>query len=254
MDKLLYVKNIIKYYANNGVKTKALDQISFEVDEGEFICIMGPSGSGKTTLLNCLSAIDTISSGHILLNGREISDISDRDMAAFWREHLGFIFQDFNLLDTLTLEENIALPLVIKKEAANKINVQIQLLADELGLSDSMKKFPYQVSGGQRQRCAFARAVIDRPDLIMADEPTGALDSISANILLNKMLKFNEELHTTIFMVTHDAFSASFSKRILFLKDGKIFCEIFKKEKSQSIFYSEILHVLSNMGDVSYVE
>ena len=174
MDKLLYVKNIIKYYANNGVKTKALDQISFEVDEGEFICIMGPSGSGKTTLLNCLSAIDTISSGHILLNGREISDISDRDMAAFWREHLGFIFQDFNLLDTLTLEENIALPLVIKKEAANKINVQIQLLADELGLSDSMKKFPYQVSGGQRQRCAFARAVINRPDLIMADEPTGA--------------------------------------------------------------------------------
>ena len=219
MDKLLYVKNIIKYYANNGVKTKALDQISFEVDEGEFICIMGPSGSGKTTLLNCLSAIDTISSGHILLNGREISDISDRDMAAFWREHLGFIFQDFNLLDTLTLEENIALPLVIKKEAANKINVQIQLLADELGLSDSMKKFPYQVSGGQRQRCAFARAVINRPDLIMADEPTGALDSISANILLNKMLKFNEELHTTIFMVTHDAFSASFSKRILFLKE-----------------------------------
>lgn len=167
-------------------------------------------------MLNCLSAIDTISSGHILLNGREISDISDRDMAAFWREHLGFIFQDFNLLDTLTLEENIALPLVIKKEAANKINVQIQLLADELGLSDSMKKFPYQVSGGQRQRCAFARAVINRPDLIMADEPTGALDSISANILLNKMLKFNEELHTTIFMVTHDAFSASFQSGYYF--------------------------------------
>ena len=187
--------------------------------------------------------------GRVKIDAHGIENLPEKDGFIMFPNHQG-------LFDVLVFLESCPRPFafVIKKEAANKINVQIQLLADELGLSDSMKKFPYQVSGGQRQRCAFARAVINRPDLIMADEPTGALDSISANILLNKMLKFNEELHTTIFMVTHDAFSASFSKRILFLKDGKIFCEIFKKEKSQSIFYSEILHVLSNMGDVSYVE
>lgn len=247
-EPLLHVEHIEKYYGNPGTVTKALNQVSFDVQAGEFISIMGASGSGKTTLLNCISTIDTVSSGHILLDGQDITTISEKDIASFRRDCLGFVFQDFNLLDTLTLEENIALPLTISETPPKEIDQRVLQIADKLLISDILKKFPTQVSGGQKQRCAFARAVICNPKLIMADEPTGALDSNSSRVLLEVMSKFNQEIGSTILMVTHDAFSASYADRILFLKDGRIFNEIFKGEKTRSTFYHEILDVLSLLG------
>ncbi|MDE6220246.1 MAG: ABC transporter ATP-binding protein [Lachnospiraceae bacterium] len=247
-ESLLRVKYVEKYYENSAIVTKVLDQISFDVQSGEYISIMGASGSGKTTLLNCISTIDTVSAGHILINGTDVTSMDDSSLADFRRDHLGFVFQDFNLLDTLTLEENIALPLTVRKVVPNEIDACVLSIAERLGLGEVLKKFPYEVSGGQKQRCAFARAVICKPDLIMADEPTGSLDSNSARILLEVMSKFNQELHTTILMVTHDVFSASFSDRILFLKDGKIFNEILKGEKTRNQFYCEILDILSALG------
>ncbi len=247
-EPLLHVENIEKYYGNPGAVTKALDQVSFDIQTGEFISIMGASGSGKTTLLNCISTIDTVSSGHILLDGKDITTIAGNDIAAFRRDYLGFVFQDFNLLDTLTLEENIALPLAISETPPKEIDERVRQIADKLHISDTLKKFPTQVSGGQKQRCAFARAVICDPKLIMADEPTGALDSNSSRVLLEIMSNFNREMGATILMVTHDAFCASYAERILFLKDGRIFNEILKGEKNRSIFYHEILDVLSLLG------
>lgn len=247
-NPLLHVENIEKYYGNLGAVTKALNQVSFDVQTGEFISIMGASGSGKTTLLNCISTIDTVSSGHILLDGKDITTIAERDIADFRRDYLGFVFQDFNLLDTLTLEENIALPLTISEVPSQKIDERVRQIADQLQISEALKKFPTQVSGGQKQRCAFARALIGNPKLIMADEPTGSLDSNSSRVLLEIMSKLNAELGTTILMVTHDAFSASYAGRILFLKDGRVFNEIFKGEKTRSTFYHEILDVLSLLG------
>lgn len=245
---LLCVENIEKYYGNQGSVTKALNQVSFFVQRGEFVSIMGASGSGKTTLLNCIATIDTVSAGHILLDGKDITTINEDDLAAFRRDNLGFVFQDFNLLDTLTLEENIALPLTIRKVPPKEIAEQVYNAAEQLQINGILKKFPFQVSGGQKQRCAFARAVICSPKLIMADEPTGALDSNSSGILLEIMSALNKETNTTILMVTHDAFCASYADRILFLKDGKIFNEIIKGEKTQSMFYHEILDVLSLLG------
>ncbi|MDE5696508.1 MAG: ABC transporter ATP-binding protein [Lachnospiraceae bacterium] len=247
-EPLLRVRCVEKYYENSAIVTKVLDQISFDVQSGEYISIMGASGSGKTTLLNCISTIDIVSAGHILINGTDVTAMDDNSLADFRRDHLGFVFQDFNLLDTLTLEENIALPLTVRKVVPNEIDARVFSIADRLALGEVLKKFPYEVSGGQKQRCAFARAVICKPDLIMADEPTGSLDSDSARILLEVMSKFNQELHTTILMVTHDVFSASFSDRILFLKDGKIFNEILKGEKKRNQFYCEILDILSALG------
>ena len=247
-EPLLHVEHIEKYYGNPGTVTKALNQVSFDVQAGEFISIMGASGSGKTTLLNCISTIDTVSSGHILLDGQDITTITEKDIASFRRDCLGFVFQDFNLLDTLTLEENIALPLTISETPPKEIDQRVHQIADKLLIGDILKKFPTQVSGGQKQRCAFARAVICNPKLIMADEPTGALDSNSSRILLEVMTKFNQEIGSTILMVTHDAFSASYADRILFLKDGRIFNEILKGEKTRSTFYHEILDVLSLLG------
>lgn len=245
---LLCVENIEKYYGNQGSVTKALNQVSFFVQRGEFVSIMGASGSGKTTLLNCIATIDTVSAGHILLDGKDITTINEDDLAAFRRDNLGFVFQDFNLLDTLTLEENIALPLTIRKVPPQEIAEQVYNAAEQLQINSILKKFPFQVSGGQKQRCAFARAVICSPKLIMADEPTGALDSNSSGILLEIMSALNKETNATILMVTHDAFCASYADRILFLKDGKIFNEIIKGEKTQSMFYHEILDVLSLLG------
>ncbi len=245
---LLCVENIEKYYGNQGSVTKALNQVSFFVQRGEFVSIMGASGSGKTTLLNCIATIDTVSAGHILLDGKDITTINEDDLAAFRRDNLGFVFQDFNLLDTLTLEENIALPLTIRKVPSKDIAKQVYNTAKQLQINDILKKFPCQVSGGQKQRCAFARAVICSPKLIMADEPTGALDSNSSGILLEIMSALNKDTNATILMVTHDAFCASYADRILFLKDGKIFNEIIKGEKTQSMFYHEILDVLSLLG------
>ena len=247
-EPLLHVENIEKYYGNPGAVTKALDQVSFDVQAEEFISIMGASGSGKTTLLNCISTIDTVSSGRILLDGQDITTITEKNIADFRRNCLGFVFQDFNLLDTLTLEENIALPLTISETSPKEIDQRVHRIADQLHISDTLKKFPTQVLGCQKQRCAIARAVICSPKLIMADEPTGALDSNSSRVLLEVMSNFNREMGATILMVTHDSFCASYGSRILFLKDGRIFNQILKGEKTRSTFYHEILDVLSLLG------
>lgn len=248
METLLKVDQIQKYYGNKDNITKAIDGISFEVEEGEFIGIMGASGSGKTTLLNCISTIDNVSSGHIYLNKHDITEIKEKDIAKFRRENLGFIFQDFNLLDTLTIEENIALILTINKIPEKEIDKKTIEIAKKLGIEDILNKYPYQVSGGQKQRCASARAIVNSPKIILADEPTGALDSKSARQLLEIMEDMNKKMNATILMVTHDPLSASYCSKILFLKDGKIFNRIERGEKERKQFYNEILDVLALLG------
>ena len=248
MENLLVVDSIQKYYGSKENITKAINDISFSVNSGEFIGIMGASGSGKTTLLNCISTIDNVSSGHIYLENKDITKIKEEDIAKFRRENLGFIFQDFNLLDTLTVEENIALILTINKVLQKDIDNKVFELALKLGIDDILNKYPYQISGGQRQRCAVARAIINNPKLILADEPTGALDSKSARQLLDILKEMNEKLKVTILMVTHDPFCASYCNKILFLKDGRIFNKIEKGDKTQKEFYNNILDVLSLLG------
>ena len=225
---ILSVQHIEKYYGNNGNITKAVDDISFNVNKGEYIGIMGASGSGKTTLLNCVSTIDSVTAGHILIQDRDITELRSRQLSQFRREQLGFIFQDFNLLDTLTAYENIALALTILKVPTATIDKRVRSVAKRLQITDILEKYPYQISGGQKQRVASARAIITKPALILADEPTGALDSKSARMLLEAFDTLNEQLHATILMVTHDAFTASYCKRILFIKDGKIFNELIR--------------------------
>lgn len=249
MEHILKLEQVKKYYGGNTNHiTKAVDGISMYVDPGEIVAIMGASGSGKTTLLNCISTIDTVTSGHIFVNHQDITQIRDKDFADFRRENLGFIFQDFNLLDTLTIEENISLSLIINKKDTALIKKKVEVIADKLGISDILSKFPYEVSGGQKQRCACARALINEPKLILADEPTGALDSKSSGMLLETMSNMNKKLNATILLVTHDPFSASFCERVLFLKDGKIFNEILKGEKSRKNFFNEILDILTLLG------
>ncbi|HEX3028369.1 MAG TPA: ABC transporter ATP-binding protein [Clostridia bacterium] len=248
MNQILKLQHIEKYYGNKGNLTKAIDDISFEVQSGEFIAIMGASGSGKTTLLNCISTIDTVSAGHIFLDGTDITEIKEKELACFRRENLGFIFQDFNLLDTLTISENIAMALTINKVPVEEIDPRVKQMAEKLDIKSILDKFPYQVSGGQKQRCACARAMINRPKLILADEPTGALDSRSAQTLLTTVQTMNQELEATILMVTHDAFTASYAKRILFLKDGQIFTEILRGEQSRKQLFGKILDVMTLLG------
>ena len=248
MDTILKLEHIQKYYGNEGSLTKAIKDISFSVEAGEFLGIMGASGSGKTTLLNCISTIDTVSAGHIYLEGKDVTELKPKKLAKFRRENLGFVFQDFNLLDTLTISENIALALSINKVPVNEIEPRITEMAKSLNISDILNKYPYQVSGGQKQRCACARAIINKPKLILADEPTGALDSKASRLLLETMADINKKMQATILMVTHDPFSASFCERILFLKDGKIFNEIFRGEKSRKDFFNEILDILTLLG------
>ena len=248
LKKILKVEQIQKYYGNQHNLTKAIDNISFDVEEGEFIGIMGASGSGKTTLLNCISTIDTVSSGHIYLENEDITEIKEQEIARFRRENLGFIFQDFNLLDTLTIEENIALILTINKISENEIDAKILEIARKLGIEEILQKYPYQVSGGLKQRCAACRAIVNHPKIILADEPTGSLDSKAARQLLEMMEDMNQALHATILMVTHDPFSASYCKKILFLKDGKIFNKIEKGKQQRKDFYNEILDVLALLG------
>ena len=248
MNQLLKIEHIEKYYGNKGNLTKALDDISFEVQTGEFIAIMGASGSGKTTLLNCISTIDTVSAGHIFLSGTDITEIKEKEISRFCRENLGFIFQDFNLLDTLTISENIAMALTINKVPIEEIESRVKYMAEKLDIVPILDKFPYQVSGGQKQRCACARAIINNPKLILADEPTGALDSRSAQMLLMTIQTMNQELGATILMVTHDAFTASYAKRILFLKDGQIFTEILRGEQSRKQMFGKILDVMTLLG------
>ncbi len=228
--------------------TKALDRVSFDVEEGEFIAIMGASGSGKTTLLNCISTIDTVSAGHILLNGQDISELPQQELARFRRERLGFVFQDFNLLDTLTLEENIGLALTINHMDPNLVRDRVQDVAMRLGIDDILEKFPTQVSGGQKQRAACARAMVAGQSLILADEPTGALDSRASKNLLEIMAKMNREMRATILMVTHDAYSASYASRVLFLKDGRLFNELLRGKRARAVVYHEILDVLGLLG------
>ena len=248
MKEVLKLEHIQKYYGNGGNVTKAIQDISFSVQEGEFVGIMGASGSGKTTLLNCISTIDTVSAGHIDLDGTDVTEINEKEIARFRRKNLGFVFQDFNLLDTLTISENIALALTINQVRSGEIDDRVRKMAVKLNITDIMDKYPYQVSGGQKQRCACARAIINNPKLILADEPTGALDNHSSQMLLSTIQNINETLGATILMVTHDAFSASYANRILFLRDGTIFTEIRKGNDSRRIFFNRILDALTMMG------
>lgn len=242
---MLQVENIEKYYGNGANVTKALDRVSFCVEDGEFIAIMGASGSGKTTLLNCISTIDTISAGKICLDGTDISDLSSASLARFRREKLGFVFQDFNLLDTLTIEENIGLALSLTHTEPASVQRRVQDTAQKLGITDILPKFPYQVSGGQKQRAACARAMVAGQSLLLADEPTGALDSRASKNLLEIMTQMNQAMHATILMVTHDAYSACYASRILFLKDGRLFNELIRGDRNRSVFYHEILDILA---------
>ena len=248
MKEVLKLDHIQKFYGSGDNITKAIQDISFTVNESEFVGIMGPSGSGKTTLLNCISTIDTVSAGHIYLGGTDVTEIKEKEIARFRRENLGFIFQDFNLLDTLTISENIALALTINHVPAGQVDGLVQEMAAKLNITDILEKYPYQVSGGQKQRCACARAIINKPKLILADEPTGALDSHSSQMLLSTIQSINKELGATILMVTHDAFSASYASRILFLKDGEIFTEILKGNDTRQVFFEKILNILTTMG------
>ena len=248
MKNILKIEKIEKYYGNKGNITKALDNISFEVKEGEFIAIMGASGSGKTTLLNCISTVDKVTSGHIFIGEKDITKIKGNDLNKFRRKQLGFIFQDFNLLDTLTAYENIALALTINKASPKEIEERIIVIAKELEIDKILDKYPYQLSGGQKQRVASARAIITKPSLILADEPTGALDSKAARMLLEKLTNLNENLKATILMVTHDAFTASYADRIIFIKDGKIFNEIVKGDKTRKEFFENIIDVVTLLG------
>ena len=248
MGKVLEVKNIEKYYGNKSNLTKAIDNISFEVEEGEFVGIMGASGSGKTTLLNCISTIDRVTAGQIIINGEDITTLRGNNLNKFRREELGFIFQDFNLLDTLTCYENIALALTIQRVNPKEIDKRVNEIAEKLDIKNILKKYPYQISGGQKQRVASARAIITNPKLVLADEPTGSLDSKSARQLLETFETLNTNLKATILMVTHDAFTASYAKRILFIKDGKIFNELIKGNDTRKQFFEKIIEVQTLLG------
>lgn len=246
--EILKILSIEKYYGNKGNITKAINNISFNVDQGEFVGVMGASGSGKTTLLNCISTIDKVTSGHIYISGKDITKLSKKRIAEFRRKELGFIFQDFNLLDTLTCYENIALALTISRVNHNEINNRVMDVAEKLNITEILGKYPYEISGGQKQRVASARAIITKPSLILADEPTGALDSKSAKMLLDSLENLNNKMNATIMMVTHDAFTASYAKRILFIKDGKIFNELIRGNDSRKEFFSKIIEVVTLLG------
>ena len=248
MNNILKIDKIEKYYGNKTSLTKAIDNISFCVAEGEFVAIMGSSGSGKTTLLNVISTIDKVTSGHIYVEGEDITKLKGNELNTFRRDKLGFIFQDFNLLDTLTAYENIALALSIKNVNYKEIDERIKKVASDLSIKHVLKKYPYQMSGGERQRVAAARAIITNPSLILADEPTGALDSKSSKMLLEKFTYLNQKLKATILMVTHDAFTASYATRVIFIKDGKIFNEIIRGNDTRIVFFEKIIDVVTLLG------
>lgn len=252
--ELLKIDNIEKYYGSRSSLTKALDGISLTVDKGEFVAVMGASGSGKTTLLNCISTIDRVTAGHIYLEGEDITGLKGNDLNRFRRDKLGFIFQDFNLLDTLTAFENIALALSIQKVPAKEIESRVSTVARQLNIEDVLKKYPYQMSGGQKQRVASARAIITEPKLVLADEPTGALDSKASKMLLERFNYLNKDMGATIIMVTHDSFTASYASRVVFIKDGKLFNELNRGENTRKQFFDSIMDVITLLGgDVSDV-
>lgn len=245
---ILKIQNVEKYYGSHNNLTKAIDNISFNVSEGEFVAIMGASGSGKTTLLNCVSTIDKVTSGNIYVDGSDITMLKGNELNKFRRDKLGFIFQDFNLLDTLTAYENIALALSIRNDSAEVIDKAVRQAAEQLDITAVLNKYPYQMSGGQKQRVASARALVTSPRLILADEPTGALDSRAAKLLLERFNVLNKELKATILMVTHDSFTASYAGRIIFIKDGKIFHELNRGDDSRKEFFNKIIDVVSLLG------
>jgi len=246
---VLKVSDVKKVYGSKqgGSVSTALNGVSFEIEQGEFVGIMGPSGAGKSTLLNVIATIDTVTAGEISIGGQDICRIKEPELSDFRRSKLGFIFQDYNLLDTLTLKENIALPLILSKKSLKEIEAAVKNVSAELGIGDILGKYPYEVSGGQRQRASAARAIVNSPELILADEPTGALDSKSSKDLLQCMQRLNEKNQATIMLVTHDAFAASFCKRIIFIKDGVLFMEIFNTGTRKE-FFDKILKVLSSLG------
>lgn len=248
MENVLKICNIEKYYGNKTNLTKALDDVSFRVEKGEFVAIMGASGSGKTTLLNCISTIDRVSGGQIFLADTDITNLKGEQLNKFRRDQLGFIFQDFNLLDTLTGYENIALALSIKGIGEKKAAGKIRAAAADLNIEKVLDKYPYQMSGGEKQRVARARAIVTDPQLILADEPTGALDSAGAKLLLDRMVYLNRRLGATILMVTHDAFTASYAGRVIFIKDGKLFTELVKGDGSRKEFFAKIIDVVTLLG------
>ena len=248
MKPLLQLEHIQKIYGNGGGVTRAIDDISFSVENGEFLGIMGASGSGKTTLLNCISTIDRPTSGSIQVDGEELTGLRGRALTRFRRERLGFIFQDCNLLDTLTAFENIALSLSILRTPAAQIRDRVEETAELLGIGDCLDKYPYQMSGGQQQRCAAARAIVTRPALVLADEPTGALDSRSSRLLLERLDVLNRERGATILMVTHDAFTASCCRRVVFLRDGKIFTQLERGGGDRRTFFQQIIRVVTQLG------
>lgn len=248
MSTVLKAENLEKFYKNKGSITKAVNRISFEVEEGEYIGIMGASGSGKTTLLNCISTIDHVTAGHIYINGKDITKMQEKHLAQFRREQLGFIFQDFNLLDTLTGRDNIILALAIIGESPETIDQKVDAVSRALGIETIIDKYPYEMSGEQRQRVACARAVVNSPSLILADEPTGALDSKSAGMFLETLGVLNGQMNATILMVTHDAFTASHCQRILFIKDGQLFDELIRGQETRREFFDRIMQVVSLLG------
>lgn len=247
-EPILSVRQIEKVYGRRDSLTRALAGVSFDVLPGEFVGIMGPSGSGKTTLLNCIATIDTVTSGHILVDGRDVTNLRSRQLSRFRRDDLGFIFQDSNLLDTLTGFENVALALTVKGAPALEVQRRVADVAAALGVGEVLGKYPSQMSGGQRQRVAAARAIVASPKLILADEPTGALDSRSATVMLETLELLNQGLNATIMMVTHDSYAASFAQRILFIKDGAVFNELRRGDLPRAEFFSRIMEVVALLG------
>ncbi|GIO96991.1 ABC transporter ATP-binding protein [Paenibacillus sp. NPDC058910] len=248
MTTILQAKHVEKTFGIQGNQYTALQDINLEIQEGEFVGIMGPSGAGKSTLLNIFSTIDTPSAGDITIAGQHIVSMNEEQLSDFRRNQLGFIFQDYNLLDTLTVKENILLPLALSKVPAAEIEKRVNEIADTFGIRDILNKYPYHISGGQKQRTAASRAIVANPSLILADEPTGALDSKSATSLLQSLKKLNEIERATIMMVTHDAYAASYCKRVIFIKDGQLYQELHREDQLRKVFFDQILEVLAALG------
>ncbi len=248
MSNILTVENVIKSYGKGETTVRALDGVSFTVEKGEFVAVMGASGSGKSTLLNVISTIEPLTSGEISIEGDGVSTLKEKDLAVFRRDKLGFVFQEYNLLDSLTIEENITLPLNLKRTLPTATKEALERVANAFGVADQLKKFPYELSGGQRQRVACARAVVHEPALILADEPTGALDSKNSRALMEQLVLMNTNLGSTILMVTHDAAMGAYADRVLFLRDGKIYHELLRKDRGMDEFYRDILAVTATLG------
>lgn len=248
MNTLLEINNVTKYYGSGDAVSKALNGVSFRMEQGEFTAVMGASGSGKSTLLNVIATIDRPSSGRILLGEKNIAEMREQELADFRRDRLGFIFQEYNLLDTLTVAENIVLPLNLQKRPVQETQEKLQSVSASLEITEQLPKFPRQLSGGQRQRAACARALITDPALILADEPTGALDSANSKSLMQTFTLMNQQLGSTILMVTHDAVVGSYASRVLFLKDGQIWNELYRGTRTRQAMYQEILNIMAVLG------